>query len=272
MLYLYQMIARHVKLKMNKKLKRQLEKNLWHLTGVYNWTIKTVELRKNAGLPYSEFDIIKLLTNHSKKCGVSQRALMGALHDAHGAWEKCWSKQNKKPKLKSSRNRLNSILFRGDCKLNMKDSVLTLPNFGKVKFHSLTGGLPQGKLASSVRLLKKASGWYAVLLFDAKHSQVALATNTSIGIDTGFKSLITTSEGEVFAHPRELEASLKQLARVQRGQGRAKIARLHEKIKNQRKDRNHKISHDIVKNNKNIFITNDNLSAQARKFGKSIAS
>jgi hypothetical protein len=80
------MIARHVKLKVNKKLKKQLERHLWQLTGCYNWTIKTVELRKNLDKPYSEFDILNLLTDHSKKCELSVRALQGTVHDAHGAW------------------------------------------------------------------------------------------------------------------------------------------------------------------------------------------
>ena len=272
MIQLYQMIARHVKLKMNRKLKKELDATLWHLTGCYNWTIKTVALRKSAGLPYSYFDILSLLSDHSKKCGISSRALHGCIHDAFGAWEKCWSKQNGKPRLKGARNPLNSILFRGDCRLDADKSTIKLPNFGKVRFHSLTKGFPEGKLASSVRLIRKASGWYAVLLFDAEHKQVTLASNSKIGIDTGFKNLVVTSEGQKFEHPRELEASANQLAKVQRGRGKRRTARLHEKISNQRKDRNHKISHQIVKENKEIYITKDNLSGQAARFGKSIAS
>ena len=266
------MIARHVKLKMNKKLKRQLESSLWHLTGCYNWVIKTVAARKLAGQPYSEFDILNLLSDHSKKCGIGSRAMGGAVHQAFGAWTKCWSKQNGNPHLKGARNKLNSIMFRGDCKLLPASNQIKLPNFGKVKFHPLTNGFPQGKLAAQVTLTRKASGWYAVLLFDAPHQQVALTTDSKIGIDTGFKHLIVTSKGQKFEHPRELEASAKQLACVQRGQHKKQTARLQEKISNQRKDRNHKISHALVRDNKEIYITKDNLSGQSARFGKSIAS
>ena len=266
------MIARHVKIKLNRKLRKELDSTLWNLTGLYNWAIKTIALRKDGGLPYSYFDILNLLSDHSKKCGVSQRALAGTVYDAHGAWAKCWSLQNGKPRLKGARNPLNSILFRGDCKLSPEDNTLKLPNFGWVKFHSLTGGFPTGKLASSIRLIRKASGWYAVLLFDSDHQQVIVNTNTQIGIDTGFKNLITTSQGEVFEHPRELEASSKQLARVQRGKHLRTAARLQEKISNQRKDRNHKISHQLVRDNAEIYITKDNLRGQQARFGKSIQS
>jgi transposase len=257
---------------MNKKLKRQLDTTLWHLTGCYNWAIKTIEARKNAGQPYSEFDILNLLSGHSKKSGVSSRALAGAVNDAFGAWQKCWSKQNGKPRLKGARNKLNSIQFRGDCKFNDKEFILKVPGFGRVRFHGLTRGFPSGKLASTVRLVRKASGWYAVILFNSEHQQVVLATNSKIGIDTGFKNLIITSDGQKFKHPRELEASASQLARVQRGRGKNRAAILQERISNQRKDRNHKISHEIVRDNSEIYITKDNLRAQASKFGKSIAS
>ena len=165
------MIARHLKLKMNRKLKKQLDKMLWNLTGVYNWSIKTIELRKNLSLKYSEFDILNLTAGHAQKCGVGSRAIHGAVHDAYDARKKCWSRQNGKPHLKSYRNKLNSILFRGDCKLDMANNKINLPNLGNVNFHSFGSGLPQGKLAAQVRLIKKASGWYAVVLFENNHTQ-----------------------------------------------------------------------------------------------------
>lgn len=266
------MIARHVKLKMNRKLKKQLDVHLWHLTGVYNWAIKTIELRKNLGLSYLEFDMFNLVSGHCKKIGISSVAIQSMVHEAFGTWQRCWSKQNRKPHLKGKRNQLNTILFRSGCKLYPETNQLRLPKSGKVKFHGLTTGFPTGKLASAVRLIKKSSGWYAVLLFDTDHKQITLASNSKIGIDTGFKSLITTSEGQKFTNPKELEKSLNQLAKNQRGKSKKKTARLQEKIANQRKDRNHKISHDLVKNHQEIYITNDKLKGQAKLFGKQIAS
>jgi putative transposase len=266
-------IARHLKLKINQKDRAKLEKLLWNLTGVYNWTIKTVAARKLAGQPYSEFDIQALTKGHAQKSGVSSRAIHGAIHQAFGAWQRCWSKQNSKPKLKSQRNRLNSILFRSDCRLDIGQGTIKLPGFQPVKFHSFTNGLPEAKPASQVTLIKKPSGWYAVCLFEATHQQaINLDSESIIGIDTGLKSLLTLSNGEKFAPARELETALAQLAKNQRGQSRHKTARTHEKIANQRKDRNHKISHDLVRDHKEIYITNDNLQGQAKLFGRSVQS
>lgn len=245
-----------------------LDKHLWHLTGVYNWAVKTTDLRKYLGLPYSEFDLFKLISGHSKSVGISSRSICGAISTAHDAWQKCWSKQNKKPRLKSFRNKLNSILFSGDCKLSPE--YLKIPGLGKLRFYKYD--LPIAEIASQVTLIKKPSGWYAVVLFKTTHAQEIEKTKLEVGIDTGFKHLAVLSTGEKINHPRELEKSLHQLAKNQRGLRRKKAAKLHEKISNQRKDRNHKISNDLVKRFSTIFITNDNLRGQSKRFGKSIQS
>ena len=62
--------------------------------------------------------------------------------------------------------------------------------------------------------------------------------NGVIGIDPGFRNLLTTSEGEVIEHPREFEQAQGRLAQAQRGHDTKLAARLQERIGNRRKDRN----------------------------------
>lgn len=267
------MIARELKLKRNRKLDRAVEKSLWHLTGVYNWAIKTIEWRKNAGLGYSAFDLINLVSGHAQKCGVSSQAISGAIFQAFNAWERCWKKLGGKPKLKGRRNKLNSFQFPGDCKIDLTNSKIKLPKLGWIRFHTFTKGLPEGKIAATVRLIKKPSGLYAVVIFkEAEHKQVVLASKTQVGIDTGFKDLLTLSNGEVYDKPLELVESADQLAKVQRGGSKKKAGRIQEKIARQRKDRNHKISHGLVRDHREVYITNDYLRGMANRFGKSVAS
>ena len=269
------MIARELKLKRNRKLDREIEKSLWHLTGVYNWAIKTIRLRKNAGLGYSAFDLINLVSGHSKKSGLSSQAITGTIFQAFNAWERCWKGLGKAPRYKSVRNKLSSLQFPGDCKIDIPNSKIKLPKLGWIPFHSFTKGLPDGKIASTVRVMKKASGLYAVVVFkDAEHKQLIEGdSNSRVGVDTGFSELLTLSNGKVYEKPLELLKSADQLAKVQRGSSKKKTARLQEKIGRQRKDRNHKISHEIVHDHQAIFLTNDNLKGMAAGlFGKSVTS
>jgi putative transposase len=69
------------------------------------------------------------------------------------------------------------------------------------------------------------------------------------------------STGEKIEHPRELEASARRLAQAQRGKKKKLVARLHEKIANQRKDRNHKLSKRLVEENVFIAFSKDNHKA-----------
>jgi putative transposase len=73
-------------------------------------------------------------------------------------------------------------------------------------------------------------------------------------------------------HPRELEASAKRLAQAQRGHRKQLVSRLHERIGNQRRDRNHKLSHRLVAENTFISFSKDRIKGIAKKFGKSVAS
>ncbi len=89
-----------------------------------------------------------------------------------------------------------------------------------------------------------------------------------IGLDLGIKDSIVTSDGEKVFNPRHLERSLKLLKRESRrlsrkkkgsnnrNKQRIKIARLHERITNQRKDFLHKQSFRIVNENQVICMEN----------------
>lgn len=79
-----------------------------------------------------------------------------------------------------------------------------------------------------------------------------------VGLDLGIKNLITSSSGEVFESPNYLRNNLKKLKKLQRSVSRKKkgsnrrkkaavsLARLHEKVANQRRDYLHKVSRQLV--------------------------
>ena len=83
--------------------------------------------------------------------------------------------------------------------------------------------------------------------------------------------MLTLSDGIKIENPRELRKGADQLARAYRGRRKKLASRIQERQANRRKDRNHKISRWLVENYSTIYITNDNLKGQRKKFGKSIA-
>jgi transposase len=131
--------------------------------------------------------------------------------------------------------------------------------------------IPDGKIKCG-RMVKRASGWYLCLFIDAEPKKIEHVAFGEIGIDSGFKSLLTTSDGEIIEHPRELEGGAERLAQAQRGHDKQLAARLQERIANRKKDRNHKLSHRMVSENIFIAFTKDKISGIAKRFGKSVAS
>jgi transposase len=261
------MLQAQLKLRLTVRQEKALEGWLWHLTGVYNWASRKIELDAKDKIFHSGYDLQHELKGASDKMKIPAVVIRDAALTALEAWQRCFKKVSKKPKLKSNRNRLRSIGFPVVLKAPVGNRI-KLPLIGSLKFHKQK--LPSGKIKQA-RVLKKASGWYLCLFIDTTR-QIQRKSSGSVGIDPGFKDLLTLSTGEKVAHPRELEASALRLAQAQRGRNKTLAARIQERIANQKKDRNHKLSLDLVTRFSEIYFSKDNTRATAKKFGKSVSS
>ena len=112
-------------------------------------------------------------------------------------------------------------------------------------------------VVKTLRLIKKASGWYAC--FSVEYDAVALPpTGSEVGIDVGIASLITTSDGAKVSNPawyrqaqRRLRVSQRRVARRKNGGANrrkavAQLARQAERIASRRKDFLNKLAHELV--------------------------
>ena len=262
------MIQSQIKLRLSAAKEAQLNDWLWMLTGVWNFSVRKIEQDAKDGIYYTALGFQNLLADHGKKIGIPSHTVQGILAQAHTAWSRCFKKIGGKPKLKGLRNKLNSIPFPDPIR-SLDGNHVKLPGTGLLRFHKQD--IPEGKIKCG-RVVKRASGWYLCLFIDAERKPIVSTADGIIGIDPGFKDLIVTSDGEKIPHPKELQASLERLGQAQRGINRKQVARLHERIKNQRKDRNHKLSLRLVQENTLIVFSKDNIKGIAKKFGKSVAS
>lgn len=109
------------------------------------------------------------------------------------------------------------------------------------------------------------------LFVEADAKTISARSDCIIGIDPGYKSTLTLSSGEKIDKPRQLQRTEKRLAGAQRGKRKKLTARLQERIKNRRKDDNHKLSRKLVEENKVIVFSKDNIKNIAKSYGKSVA-
>lgn len=262
------MITSTLKLRLNKKQESTLDSWLLNLTSIYNFGLRKIELNAQNKIYFSAFDFVNLLADHGKRLEIPSHTIQGVLSQVYTAWQRCFKKIGGKPRLKGVRNKLNSIPF-PDRIHPPKENHISIPGIGKVRYHKQD--IPTGIIKNG-RIIKRASGWYLCLFINAQRDPIICTGNGQIGIDPGFNSLLTLSTGEKIEHPRELEATEKRLGQAQRGHDKQLAARLSESRANRVKDRNHKLSLRLVKENILIAFSADNIKGIAKNFGKSVSS
>ena len=158
--------------------------------------------------------------------------------------------------------------------------VPKLKSMIKIKQHREFVGIIKSCTISQV-----PSGKYFIsILVDAENIQLP-KTDNKIGVDLGIKEFAITSDGDFFSNPKNLRKSEKRLAKLQkdlsrkqkgsnnRKKAKIKVAKLHEKISNQRKDFLHKVSTQLINKNQVIVIEDLKVSNMIKNhnLAKSIA-
>ncbi|MCX9026915.1 MAG: transposase, partial [Candidatus Methanoperedens sp.] len=155
------------------------------------------------------------------------------------------------------RNRYNSFTYPGSgLKLNLNEGKLILSKIGNIKI--VLHREIEGKIKTCT-IKRDVDQWYVTFSCQIDNPS-PVEIKTKIGIDVGLKSLITLSNGEKIEPLKYLRASEKRLAREQihlskkkkgsnnRNKQRIIVARVHRRIRFQRKDFNHKLSTNLVNN------------------------
>jgi putative transposase len=119
---------------------------------------------------------------------------------------------------------------------------------------------------------KDVDQWYAVFVVEVKKTIEKVPVEKKIGVDVGLINLLALSNGEMVEPPKFLRHSENKLAKEQRKLSRKKlrsnnrknqkiaVAKIHQKIRNQRKDFSHKTARNLV--NRFDFIGFENLRIQ----------
>ncbi|TAK14137.1 MAG: transposase [Anaerolineae bacterium] len=159
------------------------------------------------------------------------------------------------PKFRKA-SHFNSVNYKPGDGAQVRGKRLYVQNVGliRIRWHRQ---LPDGKLKNIV-VLRKPSGWYALLQIDVAEQQAEKSANPPVGVDMGISHALALSDGMIFDSPRHLHASLRRLRVLERTKSRKKrgganrrkvvrqIARLHECIANQRRDWWHKVTRQMV--------------------------
>ena len=190
------------------------------------------------------------------------------------------------PKFKSKKGSKRS--YTTNCvngNIVVRDGMIRLPKLGFVKMKQHRN-IPNDYKLKAVTVSQNAGGKYcASILFEYEEEITMKELESFIGLDFSMHELYVDSNENCPQFPRYYRLSEKKLKREQRKlskmvkgsknreKQRIKVAKLHEKIANQRKDFLHKQSRQIANVYDCVCIENLNMQAMAQSlnFGKSVS-
>lgn len=194
--------------------------------------------------------------------------LQQALRTLEASFVAMWERGHGFPRFKKP-GRMRSVLFPQMGVNPLKGNRLKLPKIGSVKMR-LSRPIPNGFELKQVRIVKRASGWYAMLSMQCDVLvPSAMPHGHSLGIDLGILNFLATSDNETIARPKFFVDAQRQLKSLQKRASSkikgsnnwrkavAKVARFHEHISNTRKDFHLKTAHHLCNCSKMIFAVSE---------------
>ena len=201
---------------------------------------------------------------------VDSIALQKSVENLADSYDRYYKKQNKQPRFKSKKNPVQSYTTKyTNGNLAVIGNCIKLPKLGLVRFANSRE--VKGRIINAT-IRRNPSGKYFVSIGTETQVSELPKTNSAIGIDVGLKDFAILSDGTTYSNPKFFRRLEEKLVKAQRIMSRRtigganwykakiKVARIHEKITNIRKDYLDKISTKIVNNHDIIGMENLSVS------------
>ena len=188
---------------------------------------------------------------------VDKFSLQNSLKDLDKAYKNFFNGKGY-PKFKSKKdNRKSYRTNYTNNNIEFLDKWIKIPKLGKLKIRDKMK--LQGRILSATITQAPSGKYYISLCCTDIETEKLKNTDKNVGIDLGIKDFAITSDGTIIKNPKYLQKSLNKLAILQRrlsrkpkgssnrNKARIKVARLFEKISNQRRDFLQKLSTTLIK-------------------------
>ncbi|MDU8992846.1 transposase [Streptomyces mirabilis] len=197
---------------------------------------------------------------------VSSVPLQQALRHLQTAFANFFGKRAKYPRFKSRKKSRKSAEYTTSA-FRFRDGELRLAKMSEPLRIVWSRPLPEGVSPSTVTVSQDAAGrWFVSMLCDDPGIRHLPATDAAVGIDAGLDHLLALSTGEKIANPRHerrdraaLAKAQRRLAKKEKGsangiKARRKVARIHARIADRRRDSLHQITTRLVRENQTLVI------------------
>jgi putative transposase len=249
----------------NKEQSELINKHIGSVRFLYNLALETKQISyASKQVSLSRYDLQKQLVDLKKECEwlkeVNSQSLQVALMNLDAAYLRFFKGQNDFPKFKK---KSSGGSFNIPQNVILGCDKLVIPKFKEgidiVLHRAIKGTIRQATIS------RTPTGKYFVSILcetgEAIKPKAKIKENTTVGIDLGIKTYIVSSDGKEFDNPKFLRKAQSKLKYVQRKYSKHKgkrtkqrLAILHEKVANHRKDFLHKTSSELIKNHDSLAI------------------
>lgn len=259
-----------------------LNKHIGSVRFLYNLALETKKYAYASGFTLNRYDLQVQLKELKKECvwlmEINSQSLQVVLMNLDAAYCRFFKGQNHPPKFKrkfdvGSFNVPQNVLLEGD--------KLIIPKFKSgidvVLHRKIKGEIRQATISKT----PTGKFFVSILCETGEKAKIKKSVNgkTTIGIDLGIKNFIVSSGGKEYSNPKFLQKAQAKLKFVQRKYSKHKgkktkqrIALLHERVANKRKDFLHKVSTELIKSHDSLAIETLQVSNMLKnhKLAKSI--
>jgi len=249
-----------------------LNKHIGASRFVFNLALETKQMAYIGNkVNLSCFALHKQLTELKTECEwlkeINSQSLQQSITNLDKAYTAFFKGQNSFPKFKK---KSNGGSFNIPQNVILENNKLIIPKFIKKNGIDIVLHRPIKGEIRQATISRTPTGKYFVSILcetgDLIKPKLTIKEKTTIGIDLGIKTFLVTSDGKEYDNPKFLRKSQSKLKYIQRKfsnkkgkRTKQKLAVLHEKVANQRKDFLHKTSTYIVNNHDSIAIENLNI-------------
>ena len=242
-----------------------INKHIGSVRFVYNLALETKSAAWAGNrVSLNCFDLIKQLPDLKEECTwlkeINSQSLQQPIRNLDNAFTRFFKGQGSFPKFKK---KSNGGSFNIPQNVTLEGEKLIIPKFKKgidiVLHRPIKGEIRQATIS------RTPTGKYFVSILcetgEAIKAKAKIKEDTTIGIDLGIKTYLVSSDGKEYDNPKFLRKAQSRLKFVQRKYSKHKgkrtkhrLAILHEKVANQRKDFLHKTSTQLIRDNQSVAI------------------
>jgi len=266
--------AYRYELKPNNKQRTLLAKHAGTARFAYNWGLerrikeyKETQRSSNAVEQHRQLNRLKK-TEFPWMYEVSKCAPQESLRDLDRAFKNFFRSHKSGKRTGFPRFKKKGIhdSFRLTGSIHVSQSIVVLPRIGRVRTKEETA--LKGHILSAT-VSREADRWFASFCVERERGEYNRTVQCpAIGVDVGINSFCVLSDGTRIGSPKPLEHNLRLLRRRSKQHSRKKLgsanrkksalrlARLHRRIRNKRKDFLHKLSTQLAKT-KSVVVVED---------------